>query len=79
MLLKLNPMKKTESYESALQELQSIVSDIENDSVSVDELSKKVKRASELIKFCKTILTKAEVEVNSALDDMVDLTEDKDA
>lgn len=72
-------MKTTESYESALLELQSIVSDIENDSVSVDELTKKVKRASELIKFCKTILTKTEVEVNSALDDMIDINEDKDA
>lgn len=68
-------MKKTESYESALQELKTIVSDIENDSVSVDELTKKVKRASELIKFCKTILTKTETDVNSALDDMVDLNE----
>lgn len=71
--------KTTESYESALQELKTIVSDIENDSVSVDELTKKVKRASELIKFCKTILTKTEVEVNSALDDMVDLNEEKES
>lgn len=70
-------MKKTESYESALQELKTIVSDIENDSVSVDELTKKVKRASELIKFCKNILTKTETDVNSALDDMVDLNEEK--
>ncbi len=69
-------MKKNESYESALQELKTIVSDIENDSVSVDELTKKVKRASELIKFCKTILTKTETDVNSALDDMVDLNEE---
>ncbi|MBZ9778212.1 exodeoxyribonuclease VII small subunit [Psychroflexus sp. CAK8W] len=71
-------MKKTESYESALQELKTIVSDIENDSVSVDELTKKVKRASELIKFCKNILTKTETEVNSALDDMIDLNEEKE-
>lgn len=69
-------MKTTESYESALQELKTIVSDIENDSVSVDELAKKVKRASELIKYCKTILTKTEVEVNSALDDMEDVNDD---
>ncbi|WP_019038132.1 exodeoxyribonuclease VII small subunit [Psychroflexus tropicus] len=66
-------MKKTESYEEALEELKTIVSDIENDAVSVDELTKKVKRASELIKHCKTILTKTEKEVNSALDDMEDL------
>lgn len=69
-------MKATESYESALQELKSIVSDIENDSVSVDELTKKVKRASELIKFCKNILTKTETEVNSALDDMADFNDE---
>jgi exodeoxyribonuclease VII small subunit len=72
-------MKATESYESALEELKTIVSDIETDSVSVDELTQKVKRASELIKFCKTILTKTEKEVSSALDDMEDPdTEEKD-
>lgn len=69
-------MKKTESYESALEELKTIVSDIENDTVSVDELTKKVKRASELIKFCKNVLTKTETEVNSALDDMVNLNDE---
>jgi len=72
-------MKRTESYESALEELKTIVSDIETDSVSVDELTQKVKRASELIKFCKTILTKTEKEVSSALDDMEDPdSEEKD-
>jgi exodeoxyribonuclease VII small subunit len=70
-------MKTTESYESALEELKTIVSDIETDSVSVDELTKKVKRASELIKFCKAILTKTEEEVNSALDEMENLEPDK--
>jgi exodeoxyribonuclease VII small subunit len=72
-------MKKTESYESALQELKTIVAEIENDSVSVDDLTTKVRRASELIKFCKTVLTKTEVEVNSALDDMGNLDEENQA
>jgi len=66
-------MKTNETYEDALQELKTIVTDIENDSVSVDELTKKVKRASELIKYCKTILTTTETQVNSALDDMAEL------
>jgi len=66
-------MEKIKNYETALSELKTIVSKIENDSVSVDELTKKVERASELIKYCKTVLTKTETEVNSALDDMVDL------
>ncbi|EMY81730.1 exodeoxyribonuclease VII small subunit XseB [Psychroflexus gondwanensis ACAM 44] len=71
-------MEKIKNYETALSELKTIVSKIENDSVSVDELTKKVERASELIKYCKTVLTKTETEVNSALDDMVDLNEDSD-
>jgi exodeoxyribonuclease VII small subunit len=71
-------MEKIKDYETALSELKTIVSKIENDSVSVDELTKKVERASELIKYCKTVLTKTETEVNSALDDMVDLNEDSD-
>ncbi|AFU67472.1 exodeoxyribonuclease VII small subunit XseB [Psychroflexus torquis ATCC 700755] len=69
-------MEKIKNYETALSELKTIVSKIENDSVSVDELTKKVERASELMKYCKTVLTKTETEVNSALDDMVDLNED---
>ncbi|PKG41149.1 exodeoxyribonuclease VII small subunit [Psychroflexus sp. MES1-P1E] len=69
-------MEKIKDYETALSELKTIVSKIENDSVSVDELTKKVERASELMKYCKTVLTKTESEVNSALDDMVDLNED---
>jgi exodeoxyribonuclease VII small subunit len=72
-------MEKIKNYETALSELKTIVSKIENDSVSVDELTKKVERASELMKYCKTVLTKTESEVNSALDDMVDLNEDTDA
>jgi exodeoxyribonuclease VII small subunit len=71
-------MEKIKDYETALSELKTIVSKIENDSVSVDELTKKVERASELIKYCKTVLTKTETEVNSALDDMVDLSGDSD-
>ncbi len=66
-------MSKIKNYEYAIEELKSIVEDIENDTVSVDELTKKVERASELIKYCKTTLYKTQKEVNSALDDMVDL------
>ena len=69
-------MKSTESYESALKELKQIVSEIENNSVSVDELSKKVKRASELIKYCKTILIKTQDEVYTALEGMDNVKEE---
>ena len=47
-------MSKEIKYTEAFEELQQIVADIEDGEISVDELSVKVKRASELIKVCKT-------------------------
>ena len=43
-------MSKEIKYTEAFDELQQIVVDIEDGEISVDELSIKVKRASELIK-----------------------------
>jgi exodeoxyribonuclease VII small subunit len=45
------------TYEIAFQELKEIALEIENDSVTVDVLAEKVKRASELIQFCQIKLT----------------------
>ena len=55
------------SYTKAIAELEKIVEEIENEDISVDDLSKKVKRASELIRLCKIKLTKTENEVNEVL------------
>ena len=60
-------MSKKIEYTKAFDELQQIVSDIEDGEISVDELSEKVKRASELIKVCKTKLTSTEEDVNQIL------------
>jgi len=60
-------MNKTITYADAIVELETIVSEIENASIGVDELSEKVKRAAELIKFCRSKLTSTEKEVNSIL------------
>ncbi len=60
-------MSKINSYSDAIRELEIIVSEIENASIGVDELSGKVKRAAELIAFCRNKLTTTEKEVNSIL------------
>jgi exodeoxyribonuclease VII small subunit len=60
-------MSKTITYAEAIVELETIVSDIENASIGVDELSEKVKRAAELIKLCRSKLSATEKEVNSIL------------
>jgi exodeoxyribonuclease VII small subunit len=58
------------TYESAFQELQKISAEIESESVSVDVLAVKVKRAAELISFCQMKLRNTEAEVNNIIKQM---------
>ncbi|BAV08332.1 Exodeoxyribonuclease VII small subunit [Filimonas lacunae] len=63
-------MEEILTYEDAYQELVQIAQDIENESVSVDVLAVKVKRASDLITFCQTKLKSTEAEVNKIIAQM---------
>ncbi|MCB0597176.1 MAG: exodeoxyribonuclease VII small subunit [Lewinellaceae bacterium] len=56
------------TYEEALQELQQIVAQLQEDAVSVDELSEKVKRAAELIAYCREKLRKTEESLEGLLE-----------
>lgn len=58
------------NYKDAFEELQSIVTEIEHGEISVDELSEKVKRASFLIKICKSKLQSTEEDVNKILKEL---------
>ncbi len=63
-------MKDKINYTEAFEELQTIVSEIEDGEISVDELSEKVKRAAFLIKICKSKLTSTEEDVNKILKEL---------
>ena len=63
-------MEKKMNYTSAFEELQLIVSEIEQGEISVDELSEKVKRATALIQFCKLKLSTTEEDVNKILKEL---------
>lgn len=63
-------MNDSINYTEAFEELQRIVSEIENGEISVDELSEKVKRATHLIRICKLKLTSTEEDVNKILKDL---------
>lgn len=63
-------MEKKLTYETAFAELQKISSEIESESVSVDLLAEKVKRASFLIEYCKSKLRATEDEVNNIIRQM---------
>ncbi len=52
------------SYESAQEELQQIVRDLQSETVRIDELSGKIERAHTLIRFCRERLRAIETEVN---------------
>ncbi len=62
-------MKKP-TYTEALHELETIVQQIENEEVSVDTLSEKVKRAALLIKTCKETLQTTQEEVAQILKEL---------
>jgi len=66
-------MSKELNYEDAMKELETIVAGIEGDHITIDELSNKVKRATELIKTCKTKLYKTEEDVKKVLKGLEDM------
>jgi exodeoxyribonuclease VII small subunit len=58
------------TYTEAKKELEQIVAAIESGELDVDALTDKVKRASQLITFCKEKLTKTDRELQKILDDI---------
>lgn len=64
-------MKKEEiTYTAAKAEIEKIVALIESDELDVDQLTKHVKRASELVAFCKKKLTETDEELQKVLDQL---------
>ena len=51
------------SYAAAYAELQQIVSEIQDEATSLDDLTAKIARATELIRFCRERLRQTEEEV----------------
>ena len=62
--------KKTSefSYDAAMQELQTLVGQLQNDQIGVDALAEKVRRATDLIRLCREKLRQTEEDVNAALE-----------
>jgi exodeoxyribonuclease VII small subunit len=72
-------MSEQPNYTDAFDELQKIVSEIEEGHISVDELSDKVKRAAVLINICKSKLSSTEEDVNRILKDLDSTEEGREA
>ncbi len=65
-------MSEEINYTEAFEELQTIVANMEEGDISVDELAVQVKRASELIRICKRKLSETEENVNIILKELED-------
>jgi exodeoxyribonuclease VII small subunit len=55
------------TYEEALQELQSIVKELENREIKIDDLATKVSHAKALVDFCREKLSHTEEDINKII------------
>jgi len=55
-----NQQLEEPTYQSAWTELQRIVNDLQGGSVGIDELTAKIERAAELVRFCRERLRSTE-------------------
>ncbi len=55
------------TYAEAMNELESIVERVEQNEMDIDGLAERLKRAQQLVKFCRERLLKTEEEVKSIL------------
>ncbi len=60
---------KVLTYSQALNETEQIVKDIESQEIDIDLLTEKVKRASELINFCRNRLRQTEEEIDRVFEE----------
>jgi exodeoxyribonuclease VII small subunit len=65
---------KQVTYSQALNELETIINEIESEKVDLDQLAEKVKRAAYLIKFCRAKLRSTEEDVKTVLAEVEEKT-----
>jgi len=63
--------KKAISYNDAISEIETILNEIENNDVEIDQLSDKVKRVSFLLETCKSKLFKTEEQIDKIFEKKV--------
>jgi exodeoxyribonuclease VII small subunit len=63
---------KNLSYNEAIAEIQEILQEVEIGEIELDQLSIKLKRASELLTFCKNKLKKTDEDIEKLLKEIVD-------
>jgi len=63
-------MAKKKGFDQAYEELQDIVASLQEEDAGIDSLSSKMKRAKELVEFCRDKLREVEEDIEAIeLDD----------
>jgi len=62
--------EKKISFNEAMSELERLLAQIETGELGVDDLSGKVKKASELIRICQKKLRETEEDINKIIEEM---------
>ncbi|WP_235295789.1 exodeoxyribonuclease VII small subunit [Portibacter marinus] len=57
------------TYKEAVLELDQIMADVNTDTTDIDQLATKLKRATELIEFCKEKLRNTETQIQGIFQD----------
>lgn len=65
-------------YREAIEQLDALIAQIDQDDVDVDELADRVKEAVNLIRVCKAKIDKAELQVKQIVDDFAAENKDMD-
>ena len=58
---------KKETFSQAMERLEKIVRQIDNNELEIDVLAEKIKEANDIISFCTEKLKKADLEVEKLL------------
>jgi len=56
---------KKKGFDQAYEELQEIVASLQDDETGIDSLSSKMKRAKELVEFCRDKLREVEEDIEA--------------
>lgn len=65
-----SPADVAEGYGEAMAELETILAGLEREDLDVDELASKVARAAELIRWCRSRVSNARMEVEQIVVDL---------
>ena len=62
-------MDQQVKYEEAMRQLEEIVAKIEKNELDIDQLTTQLKKAKELISFCKEKLVKTDEEIKQIIEE----------